>query len=661
MSSRDAWKKFLLTLPDAAFFGLARHYLGELQTPFTKHRIIVDLESRLASPGWTAARRELLTDEDLDALAALKVLGAPTPEEAAAFLGWDADRFRTKALNLEERFLAFPAPETRHGELVPSPLVLEDQALQTRLDPGRLYPWVPAPPPALRPPRLHEGSLMALLAFLAETPLEKTATGTWRKKSRTAFLEKFAALGRDEEGPTPDGLLAVAESLGLVAWQDGTTLLVWSYLEDFAALPREGRLALLWLAPAYPVQGELFEAARHFPALKSLLGGGRAFALTTLVRMSARVTALGPSRRREALFQAWIRWGLLVPGPADGTWVPAACLTEPVSADRPWLQANYELRLPTDQDLGTAWPGFLGARLVRWDTPILFEVEKTAVRRLLARGIDAQAVTESLEALSGAPLSSNLKFSLNDWDADHRALRLWKGTVLAVDEDRRHLVEHTEHFAHAVVHRFAPGVWLVREDLLAAWSRELEQKGLPALPAVTSADGSGDWGRPWSFTGWTLEDDPELGEPAWPSPLAPPPSVDRSGRIQGLLNKLDSLPFAADEKEEWRARILRRVVLTEDQLLHPLGRGERAEARGLDYGGKVRLAELATASDTDLLEVAYRDQDGRPASLLVRPLRLEKQGSEVLLHAEDFETRQPFQAWVSRLSQVRKIKGSLLS
>jgi hypothetical protein len=474
-------------------------------------------------------------------------------------------------------------------------------------------------------------------------------------------LERFAALGHADDGPTPDGLLAVAEALGLVAWQDGATLVVWSYLEDFAALPRDGRLALLWLAPAYPVQGELFEAARHFPALRSLMGGGRAFALTTLVRMSARVKALGPSRRREALFQSWIRWGLLVHGPVDGTWVPAPCLTQGASTERPWLQANYELRIPTDQDLGTAWLGVLGSRLVRWDTPILMELEKGAVRRLLARGVEAQALTESLEALSGAPLSANLRFSLKDWDADHRALRLWKGTILAVDDDRRHLVEHTEHFAHAVVHQFAPGVWLVREDLLAAWSKELEQKGLPALPSVTAVDAAGDWGRPWSFTGWALEDDPEVTGPVWPDPLAPPPPSDRSGRIQALLEKLNSLPFPDDEKEEWRARILRRVVLTEDQLLHPLGRGERAEARGLDYGGKVRLAELAVASATDLLEVAYRDQDGRSTSLLVRPLRLEKQGAEVLLHAEDFETRKPFQAWVSRLSQVRKIKGSLLS
>ena len=51
MHSREVWKKFLLTLPDAAFFGLARHYLGELKTPFTKHRVIVDEENLAISIG----------------------------------------------------------------------------------------------------------------------------------------------------------------------------------------------------------------------------------------------------------------------------------------------------------------------------------------------------------------------------------------------------------------------------------------------------------------------------------------------------------------------------------------------------------------------------------------------------------------------------------
>jgi hypothetical protein len=272
--------------------------------------------------------------------------------------------------------------------------------------------------------------------------------------------------------------------------------------------------------------------------------------------------------------------------------------------------------------------------------------------------VRASDLEASLQSLAGAPLSSNLKFALKDWEAEHRSLRLWKGMVLCVGEDRRHLVEHTEHFAQAVVHEFAPGVWLVREDLLEMWSRELEQKGLPPLPALMNIDGDRSWGRPWSFSQWALV--PAAG-PAlvWPAPAAPASMV--SDRIEALLKTLEASQFPEDEKEEWRARILRRVVLTPDQLEHPLGRGERLEARGLDYTGKVRLAELAVASTSDLLEVSYRDEEGAPGTKLVRPVRLDRQAGEALLIAEDLETRKPFQAWISRLSQVRKIKGSLLS
>ncbi len=655
MVSRDAWKKFLLTLPDAAFFALARHYLGELQTPFTKHRIIVDLERLLATPEWTAARRELLSDDDLDALAALQVLESPGPEEAAAFLGWDIERFRDKALNLQERLLAFPAPEGKHDELAVSPLVLEDPELMAQIDAARLYPWLPATEVHSAPPRLHEGSLLALLSFLMEVPLERTASGTWKKKSHTEFLARFAALGEAGGKPRAELLLSAAEAIGLVSWQDSATSIVWSYLEDYASLPRQGRLALLWLAPAYPHQTDLFEAARHFGALRTLFEGGRAFALTTLVRLSASILALGPARRREALFQAWIQWELLVPGPS-GTWMAAPCLISDVPGQA-WLQSNYELRLSPEKDLGTAWPGALACRLVRWDTPVLFELDKAAVKRLLAHGVEIESIRGSLESLAGGQLASNLAFALKDWGAEHRSLRLWRGTVLSVDEDRRHLIEHTEHFGRAVLHELGAGIWLVRDDLLDAWSRELEQKGLPPLPEITSDK---EWGRPWTFSHWQLASPPDAPPRAWQTPVAPR-VTSRPTLIDDLLNRLEELRFAPDEKEEWRARILRRTVLTPTQLQHPLGRGERSEAKGLDYGGKLRLAELAVASPADLLEVAYRGGDGETAVKLVRPVRLERQDGETLLHAEEFESRRPFQAWISRLSQVRKIKGSLLT
>jgi hypothetical protein len=140
-----------------------------------------------------------------------------------------------------------------------------------------------------------------------------------------------------------------------------------------------------------------------------------------------------------------------------------------------------------------------------------------------------------------------------------------------------------------------------------------------------------------------------------------PRTAARPALVDELLSGLERRDFTPDEKEEWRSRILRRTVLTADQLSHPLGRGERLEAKGLDYGGKLRLAELAAASVADLLEVTYRSGDGETAVKLVRPVRLEKQDGETLLLAEEFETRRPFQAWISRLSQVRKIKGSLLT
>lgn len=660
MSSREAWRKFLLTLPDGAFFTLVRHYLGDLQTPFTKHRVIETLESRLASPDWIQARRSLMSSDDLDALAALRVLGAPTPDEAATFLGWEAEQFRAKAVNLQERFLALPFASGHHGELALSCWVEEDQGLWAAIDPSRLYPWVPAQPLAHRPIRLHEGTLMSLLVFLSQTPLERTAAGHWRKKPRALFLEAFFALGEGPQGPVADKLLGLAETLGLVTWQEGATIVVASYLEDFATLPAEGRRALLWLAPAYQTQQQVSEAARAFPDLVTLLSPHRALGLTTLIRLSAAVPALGSARTRENLFRSWIEWELLQPGPEPDTWLPAPALFGTPVSDRPWVQANYEVGLPTDYPAASTWRGLLACRLVRWDTPIRLELDREAFRRFLSRGGTAKEVQHDWETLAGSALPANLAFALRDWEAEHRSIRLWRGTVLAVEEDRRHLIEHSEMFAQAVLHTLAPGVWLVREDLLSEWSKDLQKRGLPGLPEISDTQADGDWGRPWTFAGWTL-DAPRLSPPELPQVSVSPSENLDSDLLPRLLKSLEQRDFSDDEREEWRARILRRVVLTASQLDNPLGKGERLEARGIDLGGKIRLAEMAVMSGSDLLEIGYRDENGRSTERLVRPLRLDKQAGEVKLVAADLETGQPFQAWISRLTLVRKIRGSLLS
>ncbi|MEI8094657.1 MAG: hypothetical protein WCG80_10610 [Spirochaetales bacterium] len=663
MDSREDWKKFLLTLPDAAFFSLARHYLGELQTPFTKHRIIVDLQSVLAKPEWKQARRDLLTDEDIDLLTAIQILGTPSPEQTASFLGWSLPRLNARSLNLQERFLIYPRLSGKTPELCLSPLVTEDEQLMAWLHPGRLYPSVAAPEPALTTPWLSEGTLLALLSFVLEVPLEKTAAGAWKKKPRQEFLERFAALGDAEGIPRADLLLHTAEHMGLILWQEGKTVPVWSYWDDFRSLPRPGRLALLWLAAAYPAQGPLFEAARWLSPLVLLLPPGRAFGLTTLIRLSSRLPALGGAKERDALFRSWIRWGLLLPGPVADTWMPSPVLRQfEAPAGGSWVQANFELRLPCDLDLAKAWPAVLASRLVRWDRTILWELGKVPVKRALSRGVTAKELETTLEGLTGVPLTQNLRISLQEWEKEFQSLRLWKGLVLTVGEDRRHLIEHTEGFAKAILHEFAPGVWLVREDLLPEWSKELEQKGLPSLPDALTGGTETDWGRPWTFSGWHIEASADPGPlpPLAEAPPFEPRPTDLPDLVRQLLKKLETLPFGVDEKEEWKARILRRIVLEEEQLKHPLSRGERSEAKGLDFAGKIRLAEQALGTPTDLLEVSYRAEDGTSASALLRPVRLEKSGPETILHAERVDTNLPFQAWISRLSQVKKIRGSLL-
>ena len=107
------------------------------------------------------------------------------------------------------------------------------------------------------------------------------------------------------------------------------------------------------------------------------------------------------------------------------------------------------------------------------------------------------------------------------------------------------------------------------------------------------------------------------------------------------------------------ARIHRRLVLEDKQLVRPWGRMERSEARGLDFAGKLRIAEQAAASSHDLLEIQQRDGEGQPKSFLVLPKTIERMGKDFLLKGETVDTHEPFSGYVGKMSLVRRIRVSL--
>ncbi len=106
------------------------------------------------------------------------------------------------------------------------------------------------------------------------------------------------------------------------------------------------------------------------------------------------------------------------------------------------------------------------------------------------------------------------------------------------------------------------------------------------------------------------------------------------------------------------ARIDRRLILDECQLVAAAVRYEKLEARGLDYVGKVRLVEQALSQGA-LVELFWRGPKGEANRAIVRPLGLEKTGTELMLRGEYYPEGEVFNLHIGKISLVRRLKRSI--
>jgi hypothetical protein len=127
------------------------------------------------------------------------------------------------------------------------------------------------------------------------------------------------------------------------------------------------------------------------------------------------------------------------------------------------------------------------------------------------------------------------------------------------------------------------------------------------------------------------------------------------GSFKTVLEK-KNLP--KDQRDELSARIERRLIVSEAQLVGAAVRYEKLEARGLDYVGKVRVAEQALASHS-LVELFWRGSKGEPNRLLGNLKALEKSGGEVKLVLDPVPEGESLSVPIGKISLLRRIKRSI--
>jgi hypothetical protein len=420
------------------------------------------------------------------------------------------------------------------------------------------------------------------------------------------------------------------------------------------------------------VRGKIRSLARLIVRFLDFLSPGRLYSLQTLRRIlfflereehdgpqgAAPVFALAPGSAAidtlcAALAQAGLlrgtpqAYGLPASAPAAGG---KGALAEPGTTAEP----GPPLLVLDAPHFCLAYPGigFADALALAFFTAVRetgqvfrFELTRESCLRGFERGLGAADMEKLLTRLSGNRLEPSLSWTLQDWEKRSAEVSLFEGAVLALSPERCYLAE-TEPLAGLIRRELAPGLYLLDSGDQAA--EALRKAGVDIFTRSRGQPETESGGNAGGIMGPAPAYNPYPSlkkQPAGYQDAESSAMIHAAGAVSPLCGDeaealktrfhraLGSRPLSAPERKELASRVERKLVLAESQLSSASVRGEKLEARNLDYVGKASIAKYAINSRSRV-EVVWPAADGEQRMLGI-PLALEKSGRETILVIED--------------------------
>ena len=512
--------------------------------------------------------------------------------------------------------------------------------------------------------RLNDGVLNAVLAFLNESVPLFLKDGGMRKKSMELIRQRFPAFFLDGNGPARvllAGKMLIAAGL---AERKGPCLQPvlknWRALE---ALSREERRTFLIARAAAGMSLQPESAGEIIRTLLECLPEGRACKVETLLLLTrllaGRACALSERTARRIITNLILLGELSAGTDGSAALPPGLRLPENTPpADGPALTITPAGDIRCRPEFPLICDFALAAEPVRADILSTFRFSRNHFLSALEAGIAADAFFTILETRSGRPLPQNLRTLASEWENEHRSLRLSIGVVLEITGPRRELISETGILDPYTLSRPAPGLWILNPHEERAWRDALARIGIERLPPLPA-------GLPAPPR--RTSEHPE-GIPRLAAARREPRLAGANWNVQSLEDPRTSLAAlaahpAADalsdsERREFIRRLERRTILSPQQIRRGAWRDETAEARGLDYPGKLRLIEAALDSRNQYIQITAAAGSDMTDRILL-PLGIRRSEGEHILTGFTIPDETPFEYKVRKIGFMKRFRISL--
>ncbi len=693
MNSMNHWADAFEAMPEQQFFKLIRLYLGEVQTPYNRQRLISQLASFIKNAENTQSILSYLDKKDITFLTAIYLIPNVSQQTLLDFFsGIGISDFYATLSNLSERLIIYSTKDKYSDNVCYhiNPILFEP--LKPYLSIESIFPEHKIENHFVEDSFcLSQNFLAAFISYIRINKIGCKNDGTIKKNDFTKleeiFLEQICYLQL---------LVNAFLNLSLLKDDGKSFILNNSRIEEFAKLSQFEQYSLLCVASCchFSREGLRKYAQLLMNVLNSIPEEG--FAAKEVLRLlvlastqKENKSSFGAKSRFsqileqtkikeqsetsnqesnvsanlfEVMIESAISFGLLT---FSGTTENGTKIYKknklpeliPITDNIPKvlnIDSSFTVTLMPGLSLDSLLPLLSFISIKKSGIVTEFEITRQSISVGFDEGWNPNSIFSELEKFINYELPQNLKINVLEWYKSYSSARLFSGFVLKVTDSNIAIAENNPKIKKYIKEKLAEGIYLLDISIDSDIKTFIKDSGLDFLGKIQQAEPSQE---SLSF--------PKLFEN--PSVLISLEETLKSSNKKILnvkeshqkITKLEELvkqkEISQQQKESLLYKISNRLILSENQLNSTSIRTEILEADGMDFAGKNHLIEVAIKED-DMMELTFPSGNSSGFFTIVgKPLKIVKQVGESIVEFQCEPSKEIENFLISKITHLKRI------
>ena len=693
MNSMNHWADAFEAMPEQQFFKLIRLYLGEVQTPYNRQRLISQLASFIKNAENTQSILSYLDKKDITFLTAIYLIPNVSQQTLLDFFsGIGISDFYATLSNLSERLIIYSTKDKYSDNVCYhiNPILFEP--LKPYLSIESIFPEHKIENHFVEDSFcLSQNFLAAFISYIRINKIGCKNDGTIKKNDFTKleeiFLEQICYLQL---------LVNAFLNLSLLKDDGKSFILNNSRIEEFAKLSQFEQYSLLCVAScchfsreglrkyaqllmnvlnSIPEEGfsakevlRLLVLASTQKENKSSFGAKSRF---SQILEQTKIKEQSENSNQESnvsanlfevMIESAISFGLLT---FSGTTENGTKIYKknklpeliPITDNIPKvlnIDSSFTVTLMPGLSLDSLLPLLSFISIKKSGIVTEFEITRQSISVGFDEGWNPNSIFSELEKFINYDLPQNLKINVLEWYKSYSSARLFSGYVLKVTDSNIAIAENNPKIKKYIKEKLAEGIYLLDISIDSDIKTFIKDSGLDFLGKIQQAEPS-----PESLSFPKLFENPSvlvsLEETLKSSNKKTLNVKESHQKITKLEELVKQKEISQQQKESLLYKISNRLILSENQLNSTSIRTEILEADGMDFAGKNHLIEVAIKED-DMMELTFPSGNSSGFFTIVgKPLKIVKQVGESIVEFQCEPSKEIENFLISKITHLKRI------